>query len=316
MIPNRDGRLRLDACLRSVAAQTLPGLEVIVVDNGSRDGSIELLAERHADVRVLVSASNRGFAAAVNAGAAAARGEALLLLNNDVELDAACVESLLRGLDRHPRAAAVCARLLRADDERVLDGAGDALTRSLKAFRRGDGEPADGRFLTEEEVFSAPGTVALWRASAFRRLGGFDEAFFAYYEDVDLGLRARLHGYEFWYVPSAVARHVRGATSASRRREFDSYWAVRNRLAMIARAIPRGWLLRDAHLIVLGELASLAAATVRGDLRHVLRAYAHTIESSPRLLRDRRAILAGATAGWRDVRLRSDRSFPPVRRRR
>jgi GT2 family glycosyltransferase len=315
VIPSHDARVGLDRCLRSLDAQSVR-LEAIVVDDGSRGGSVAKLLSRHSGIRCVALERNSGFAASVNAGVRASSAPLVLVLNDDVELDPQCIAALANALDRHPRAAAVCPRLLRLGDGEVLDGAGDGMTRSLRAFRRGQGEPAAGAYLDEEEVFSVSGTVALWRREAFDRLGGFDESFFAYYEDVDLGFRARLHGAEFWYAPAAIAWHAGGATAAARRRELDFYWAVRNRLATAARCAPAGWLLRSAHVIVLGELASLARAVAARELPRVARAYWDVVRAAPRLRRERQAILAGATCGWSELRVLSDRAFPPRRRRR
>jgi GT2 family glycosyltransferase len=316
VVPSYDGRVGLDRCLRSLDAQSFRQFEVIVVDDGSRDGSVADVLARHPNAARVANGRNRGFAASVNAGVGASSAPVVLVVNDDVELDAHCVAALVEALDRHPGAAAVCPRLLRTGKGDLLDGAGDGMTRSLRAFRRGQGERAAGRYLDEEEVFSVSGTVALWRREAFERLGGFDESFFAYYEDVDLGFRARLQGAEFWYVPTAVAWHAGGATAAARRRELDFYWAVRNRLATAARCAPAGWLLRSAHLIVVAELASLGRAAAARELPRVVRAYGDVVRASPRLRRERRVILNGATRGWGELRPLSDRAFPPRRRGR
>src|SRR5262249_47615647 len=281
VIPNRDGKAVLGRCLASLAEQTLRDFEVIVVDNGSTDGSGELVRESFPEVRLVELDGNRGFAGGANSGAEVARGSSIAFLNNDTEADRTWLAELSACLERHPRAASAASKVLRLDDPRVLDGAGDAMTRSLKAYRRGQGELDDGQFDREEQVFSASATACLWRAGDFLRLRGFDADFFAYYEDVELGFRARHAGRECWYAPRAVVYHVGAATSGRRWREFESLFAVRNRWMTIAVNAPAAWLVRNAPAVVLGELVSLARATMRGELRLVLRACRAAVRSPP-----------------------------------
>jgi GT2 family glycosyltransferase len=313
VVPNRNGEALLERCLASLEAQTFRDFEVVVVDNGSSDGSRELVRRQFPSAALVELDGNRGFAGGSNAGAAQARGAAIAFANNDVEAEPEWLEELLACLGRHPRAASVASKILRRDDARVLDGAGDQMTRSLKAFRRGQGERDRGQYEREEQVFSASGTACLWRADVFRRLGGFDERFHAYYEDVDLGFRARRAGWECWYAPRGVVHHVGGGTSGERWSEFESFYAVRNRWATIAKNAPTGWLVRNAPLVVAGELASLGRALARGELRFVLRAYRELLGSADELRAQRAEAARGAVAGYRDLRPALAGAFPPAR---
>jgi GT2 family glycosyltransferase len=313
VVPNRDGEALLERCLASLEAQTLKDFEVVVVDNGSSDGSRELVRRRFPSAILVELDDNCGFAGGSNAGAERARGAAIAFVNNDVEAEASWLEELLACLDRHPRAASVASKILRRDDPQVLDGTGDEMTRSLKAFRRGQGERDRGQYEREEQVFSASGTACLWRADVFRRLGGFDEGFHAYYEDVDLGFRARRAGWECWYAPRAVVHHVGGGTSGGRWAEFESFYAVRNRWAAIAKNAPSGWLVRNAPLVVAGELASLGRAVLRGELRFVLRAYRELLGSTGALRAQRAETARAAVAGYRELRPALAGAFPPAR---
>jgi GT2 family glycosyltransferase len=313
VVPNRDGETLLERCLASLEAQTFRDFEVVVVDNGSSDGSRELVRRRFPSAALVELDENRGFAGGSNAGAARARGAAVAFVNNDIEAEAGWLEELVACLDRHSRAASVAPKILRRDDPRVLDGAGDEMTRSLKAYRRGQGEPDRGQYEREEQVFSASGTACLWRAEVFRRLGGFDEGFHAYYEDVDLGFRARRAGWECWYAPRAVVHHVGGGTSGERWSEFESFYAVRNRWATIAKNAPAGWLVRNAPLVAAGELASLGRALARGEVRFVLRAYRDLVRSGGALRAQRAEAARGSVAGYRELRPAVTRAFPPAR---
>lgn len=313
VVPTRDGKALLERCLASLEAQTFRDFEVVVVDNGSSDGSRELVQRRFPSAILVELAENRGFAGGSNAGAEQARGAAIAVVNNDIEAEASWLEELVSCLDRHPRAASLASKILRRDDPRVLDGAGDEMTRSLKAYRRGQGERDRGQYEHEEQVFSASGTACLWRAEVFRRLGGFDEGFHAYYEDVDLGFRARRAGWECWYAPRAVVYHVGGGTSGGRWSEFESFYSVRNRWATIAKNAPTGWLVRNAPLVVTGELASLGRAVARGEVRFVLRAYRDLVRSAGALRAQRAEAALGAVAGYRELRAAVAGAFPPAR---
>jgi GT2 family glycosyltransferase len=312
VIPNWNGRLFLERCLLSLR-EARGSVETIVVDNGSSDGSAEFIRERFPEVRVVAAESNRGFASAVNAGARSARGRYLAILNNDTEVSPAWLDELLACLERHPGAASAAAKVLRLDDPLVLDGAGDAMTWSLKAYRRGRGERDRGQYEREEQVFSAAGTACLWRADVFRELGGFDETFFAYYEDVDLGFRARLAGYECWYAPRAVVYHASHAAARTRWREFDSLHSVRNRWATTVKNAPAPWLRRNWHNVLVGETLSLARSVVAGTLPLVLRAYGEAIRAWPSWRAERRLIqrrLAVPPAAFGGV---VRETFPPAR---
>jgi GT2 family glycosyltransferase len=215
--------------------------------------------------------------------------------------------------DRHPDAACIDSKLYRRGSDRVVDGAGDALTWSLKAYRRGAGTRDDGRFSREEQILLASGTACLWRADVFRRLGGFAEEFFAYYEDVDLSLRARRAGHEIWFAPAAVAWHAGGSSTAGARREFDGFMAVRNRWATIVRNVPAWWLARRAPSVVLGELSLAARALVAGEGGQYFRAVRALSASWSALRRDRRAILATGDLSPELVGRFVERRLPPVR---
>ena len=178
-------------------------------------------------------------------------------------------------------ARSIACRVLRLDDAMVVDGAGDEMTWSLKAYRRGAGEPDGPLFDEERQVFSASGTASLWRRDVFEVLGGFDEDFFAYYEDVDLGFRARLADYECWYAPQARLGHIGGASRHLGPRGVDGALAVRNRWATAIKNAPRSWLVGKAPWIVAGEALWLARSTRERALSEHLAAYR-------RLARERR----------------------------
>jgi GT2 family glycosyltransferase len=182
----------------------------------------------------------------------------------------------------------------------------------LKAYRRGSGTHDDGLYAREEQVLLASGAACLWRADTFRRLGGFAEEFFAYYEDVDLSLRARRAGHEIWFAPTAVAWHAGGASTAPDRREFAGFMAVRNRWATIIRNVPAWWFARHAPSVALGELSLAARALASGEGRQYFRAMRALLASWPVLRRDRRAIRATGELSPELVERFVERRLPPL----
>jgi GT2 family glycosyltransferase len=291
LVPNLNGARFLEPCLGALMQQTARPSEVVVIDNGSTDGSVDLVRQRFPEARLLTFSENRGFAAAMNAGIAKAAGQFIAFLNNDAVAEQTWLEELDACLERHPAAAAATSKLLLADEPGRLDGAGDGLTRSFLPYVRGHGEPDDGRFADEVEVFGASGAAALWRASVLRELGGFDERFFAYYEDVELSFRARLRGYEIWYAPRSVVRHTRGGT-AGQHVDFALFHPVKNRWFMIVKDTPTGTMARRFPAIVAGEAFFWGRTIRRRSPRTLLRAYREVVQRWPELRRDRRKIQA------------------------
>jgi GT2 family glycosyltransferase len=313
VIPTFRGLSLLRSCLGGLQAQTLPDHEVIVVDNASDDGTPEFVRGAFPHVRVVELTANAGFGVAVNAGVGIARGEYVALLNNDAFPNPDWLSELVACARRHPDAASIASKILFRADPSAIDGAGDVLTLALKAYRRGLGEPADGRYTEEEQVFSASGTACLWRAETFRRLGGFDESYFAYYEDVDLGFRARLAGYECWFAPRAVVLHEGAGTSRGALwRTFESFHSVRNRWLMIAKDAPTRWLALNLHRILVGELMSLARALVRGEMKLVFRAYADVVRSRARVRGQRAQVQSEGRVSYGELRALVTRGLPPI----
>lgn len=265
VIPNFNGARWLPGVLASVAAQTVAPAEVLVVDDGSTDGSAELVAGRHPDVRVLALADNGGFARAANAGLAAVSAEAVALVNTDVVLAPDWLERAVGALEREPGAAAVATKLVDLEDPAILYSAGDVLRRDGACEQRGRFERDSGRFEAPGEVFSACAGAALYRRSAVLAAGGFDERLGTYLEDVELGLRLRLAGWRCRWEPTAVARHAGGASSAALR-HGPGAWVERNTLLLVARFFPVRWL----PLVAYRQLAWAWHAARAGRLREHL----------------------------------------------
>jgi GT2 family glycosyltransferase len=240
VIPNWNGGRWLPDCLVALAAQQLPAAEVIVVDNGSSDGSVGYLRERHPAVTVLELGENTGFAHAANRGLRAARSELVALINTDVVLDADWIARMAAAIERGSEVASVACKMLSlADRGRVYD-AGDILRRDGACEQRGRFGRDDGRWDEPGEVFGACAGAALYRRGAVLELGGFDERYFAYLEDVDLALRLRLAGWRCRYEP-AVALHA-GEGSSHQLAGGHHRLVTRNTIVLIVKCFPARWL--------------------------------------------------------------------------
>jgi GT2 family glycosyltransferase len=236
VIPNRDGAEHLRECLAALGAQTFGDFETIVVDNGSTDASAAIVGEAPR-VRWLPLGSNRGFPAAANAGIAASTSAIVVLLNNDTAAEPEWLERLVGALDGTPSASFAASKLVRYDDAAVLDAAGDAYSLArATSFAIGHGAPASA-YDRPAWVFGACAAAAAYRRPMLDDVGGFDEEFFFLLEDVDLDLRAQAAGHRCLYVPEAVVRHKRGASSDATTPEFRSR-ELRNRIWVPVKSLP------------------------------------------------------------------------------
>jgi GT2 family glycosyltransferase len=234
VLPNHNGARWLPGVLASIAAQTVAPAEVLVVDDGSTDGSAAL-AEGWDGVRVLRLGRNGGFARAANAGIAAVSTEAVALVNTDVELAPDWLERALAALGAD--AGAVATKMLDLDDPAILYSAGDVLRRDGVCEQRGRFERDSGAYDEPGEVFSACAGAALYRRAAVLGAGGFDERLGMYLEDVELGLRLRLAGWSCRWEPRAVARHAGAGSSGGQGALIE-----RNTLLLVARYFAARWL--------------------------------------------------------------------------
>jgi GT2 family glycosyltransferase len=300
VIPSWNSVQLLPRCLDSVAAQDVPA-ELLVVDNGSKDGALELLAER--GVKHLALPRNLGFAAAVNIGVARVRAEAVLVLNADTVLEPGCLRALAERLESDPGLGGVQPRILQLEEGRKRDAAaarvysaGMALTRDGRAFEQGAGEAQGSLSETPREVFGVCGAACLLRRELFDDLGGYDERYFSFYEDVDLNLRARIAGWRFAYEPEAVVWHLGAASwtaSFSQPGAENARLVARNRLATQAKFMPA----RSLPRVLAVEIGALARAARRRRLWATLAGKLEGLRWAPALLRERRELRRGGDLG-------------------
>jgi GT2 family glycosyltransferase len=274
IIPNWNGAVHLPACLDTLRRQTFKDRETIVVDNGSTDNSLDLLAERYPEVQIVALPHNLGYAGGCNAGLRAAQGEVLVILNNDTEVTPTWLAELVISLDRHPDAGMATPKVLLWDDRTRLHTTGDYVRTSGIPDSRGVWQRDEGQFDDQIYVFGAAGVAPAYRRTMLEDTGLFDASFSSYCEDVDLSWRAQLAGYRCVYAPRSVLYHKVSATGKGTVR---SYYVARNTIWMLVKNLPAELWRRHRRKIVAAQWERLrdaliawrgeaARATVRGQL--------------------------------------------------
>ena len=236
VIPNFNGKHFLEDCLKAVFAQDIDNMEVIVVDNGSTDGSQEYL-DAYPGVRVLKLDKNYGFCGAVNAGIKAADSDYVILLNNDTEVDKNFAAELLNAIQSDEKIFSCSSKMIQFHDRTLMDDAGDYYCALGWAFGRGKGGDIE-RYEKSVDIFAACAGAAIYRKKMLESLGYFDEKHFAYLEDIDVGYRARIHGYRNVYAPKAIVYHVGSGFSGSAHNAFKVKLSSRNSVYLAYKNMP------------------------------------------------------------------------------
>jgi GT2 family glycosyltransferase len=247
VIPNWNGAAYLPGCLDSLRSQSYRRFEVLVVDDGSTDGSDRMVEDRYPESRLVSLSSNRGFATAANEGIRGAKGDLVALLNNDAEADPDWLARLVDAAQRHPEAGFFACKILLHDRRDVIHSAGDFYSADGVPGNRGVWQRDSGQFDREEYVLGACGAASAWRRSLLDDVGLLDESLFMYCEDVDLSLRAQLLGHSCLYVPAARVYHRLSATGGGK---LASYYCGRNFIAVAVKNLPAGVLRRHWRALV------------------------------------------------------------------
>lgn len=248
VIPNYNGIQYIENCLASLRAEPA---EVILVDNGSGDGSRELVQEKFPEVRLIVLDKNYGFCKAVNLGMEASKTTYVILLNNDTVVQAGFVRALEAAMDSDKRAFSGAAQMVNMARPELIDDAGDYYCALGWAFAAGKDKPRE-YYDAPGEIFSACGGACIYRRRALGRIGMMDENHFAYLEDVDLGYRARIYGYRNLYVPGAVVHHAGSASSGSRYNAFKAEQTARNSVYLVYKNMPPAQILLNLPFLLAG----------------------------------------------------------------
>jgi len=290
-----NGRQYLEGCLEAVVTQSGIAAEIILVDNGSSDGTVDFVRTRFPQVRVVALGENRGFAGGNNAGAHEARCEFLAFLNNDTIPDSTWLRALRNGIDVRAHFLLATSRIVYMHDSSVIDSAGDGLFRAGGAYKRHHGAPVDAATVSRE-VFGVCGAACLISRRVFEELGGFDEDFFASHEDVDLSYRARLRGYRCRYVADAIVKH-HGSATLGRASVSAVFHGQRNLEWMYVKNTPASLLVRTLPGHLLYNVASAAYCARVGLLGAFLKAKLAAVRGLPGILRKRAAIQRARTVG-------------------
>jgi GT2 family glycosyltransferase len=255
VIPNYNGIKYIEACLESLYGGTVTDIEVIVVDNASTDGSMELVRDKFPRVRLIVNSENTGFSHAVNQGINLSNTPYVILLNNDtrVELDFIHELEKIMDNDKSGKIFSASAKMISLHDKDKIDDAGDYYCALGWAFARGKGK-SPHKFDRDCKIFAACAGAAIYRRELFceDKVGLFDEEHFAYFEDIDIGYRALLKGYKNVFASKAIVYHAGSATSGSRYNSFKTKLASRNSIYIIYKNMPILQIILNLPLLILG----------------------------------------------------------------
>lgn len=306
----------VDVVLPAIAAQTYRKVEVVVIDNGSEDGSLDQIRQRYGTTRIVELKANLGFSKALNVGVRASEGEYVLSLNFDVDLEPAFVGELVAALDARPNVGWVAGAMRRLTPDGPIDAIdcnGHYLLRSRYCYGYDPDVPNMADYRDTAEVFGASACAALYRRDMLEKLALegeiFDEDLFAYFEDIDLDWRAQRAGYRCLFVPTARGAHVRGGTGVSQHPEVVAL-LLANRLLVMLKNDEWSDVLRDLSPIVRRTLVDIGANSSRARRRALVVAASRFLRLAPRMLHKRRQLKARRAPGDSPVqRFRLSTSF-------
>ena len=265
VVPNWNGESDLKDCLESLRGQSLQP-HIVVVDNGSTDGSVALIEKDYPEVELIKHSENKGYAGGVNPGllrAIAAKADYVAPFNNDAIADKHWLAELVSYMDKHPEVGIAACKLLDSKGSR-LDSTGDYYTTWGLPYPRGRGETNLAKYDDQTEIFGASGGASIYRVAMLEEIGLFDEDFFAYYEDVDLSFRAQLAGWKVAFVPGAIVYHQIGATSG-KMKGFTTYQTMKNQPLLLLKNVPRKYLWRVGWRFTIAHTLFFLRAISRGQ---------------------------------------------------
>jgi len=291
IIPNWNGEEFLKICLPSLKKQTFKQFEVVVVDNGSTDGSKEYIKKLFPEIKLVELPVNLGFAQAVNIGVKVCCGEYMILINNDTKVDPNCLEYLVKTADKNSQVGMVACKMLNFYNPKLIDSAGDYIDAVGHANNLGLGEKDGEKFSKEGSVFLVTGGGGLFKREVFEKIGFFDPDYFAYFEDVDFCLRAQLAGFRARFEPKAVVYHIHKGTS-NRNKAFTEYLQFRNMTMTVIKNFPSKLLLKDFNLlkIFLVNINTMRYLALKGYFIEALKAEYFILANFFKLLRKRSEI--------------------------
>lgn len=290
VIPNYNGMPYMETCLLAMRAQHVRPDRVIVVDNGSTDGSAEYVEQHFPEVTLIRMGENTGFCGAVNAGIRASGDAAyVILLNNDTEAEPDFTGALVGAMEGDPAIFSAQAKMLKMDDPEKMDDAGDFYCALGWAFARGKGKSAS-RYTARTDLFFSCAGAAIYRMRLLEETGLFDERHFAYLEDCDIGWRARILGYKNVFVPEARVKHVGSASSGSVYNLFKVRNTSRNSIYLIAKNMPALMVVINLPFLIPGFLVKALFFALKGYGREYVRGIGAGFRMSAEGIREGRHI--------------------------
>ncbi len=290
VIPNFNGADFIEEAIDSLLKQTQPST-IIVVENGSSDNSLDVLAKYTNRITLIKNDRNLGFAGGVNTGIQYALDkdfDAVALFNNDAVAKSDWLKKLVLVMSKHNNAGIVTSRIQLSGDKE-LDSTGEFYTSWGLPYPRGRGNPTDS-YVNEEEIFGASGGASLYRASTFREIGLFDDKFFAYYEDTDISFRAQLAGWKVRYTPDAIVTHRKGETSKKMIRGFTVYQTFKNLPMLFWKNVPHGLIFRYGTRFYVAYLLIFSKALLSGKAWPAVRGVFSATSLIPHTFHQRRVI--------------------------
>lgn len=290
LLVNYNGRAHLEECLGSLEAQTFRDFEIVLVDNGSVDGSLDFVRSRFPAVRLVDAGANLGFAGGNNLGLSHCRGEWIFFLNNDTRVEPDALANLARAIAVHPSHRVFAAFMLNYRDPSLVDNAGEVIYANgiMSGFAR---MPA-ALFDTPREAVGVCGGAAVFARAVLDEIGGFDDDFFLLFEDVDLSQRARHNGERILFLPDVRIHHKGSATIGGALGRIEVHYTSRNYLPMLVKTFPAVTLLKMTPGILYGLALRLVQVTRNGRFILFARGMLHGMKTLPSALRKRRAIFA------------------------
>ena len=305
----------LERCVLSLLGQSSLPHEIIVFDNASTDGSVKRIIDKFPSVLVFKSEKNLGFAAANNQAVkeSSSRSEWLAFLNPDAFPESGWLSALLNAAATNPEYSFFGSRLMDASSTGTADGIGDVYHGSGLVWRAGQGKVVRACDMVTRETFSICAAAALLRKEVFLAVGGFDEDFFCYVEDVDLGFRLRLLGHKCLYVPDSVALHV-GSAVTGKRSAFSIYHGHRNLVWAYIKNMPGllFWLFLPLHLALNGF--SIVYFSLKGQAKVIVRAKWDALKGISKMWRKRREIQSRRVVPMCEIWRMLDKRLIPMRR--
>lgn len=265
VIPNYNGKHFLEECLLSLRQQNIDDYEVVLVDNGSKDGSVSFVKEHYPEVRLIELKRNYGFCKAVNAGIKKVDSEYVILLNNDTKAEENFIKELIAAMEEHPKCFSGQAKMLQMSQPELMDDGGNYYCALGWAFACGKGKPAKD-YTEPRRIFAACAGAAIYRRELFEEIGYFDETHFAYLEDIDIGYRARIAGYENRFIPQAIVHHAGSGTTGSKYNDFKIRYSSRNSIYLIYKNMPFLQILINIPFLIAGYVAKMIFFGKKGYL--------------------------------------------------